>query len=263
MSITGILIATLVVGLTGLIIGLLLGVAGEKFKVEVDEKEILVRELLPGYNCGGCGFAGCDALAAAIASGERPANACPVGGAPVSTKIAEALGVEVSETEPMIAYVQCAGTCDKAKDKYNYYGIADCRKVEYVPGRGKKQCTYGCMGFGSCVRVCEFDAIHIIDGIAFVDKDACTSCGKCITECPNNIIELVPYKSTEHVRCSSKDKGKETKLACSAGCIGCKMCVKVCPTGAITVNDNLAHIDYNLCTNCGECAKVCPVKVIQ
>lgn len=263
MSITGVIIATLVVGIIGLIIGLLLGVAGEKFKVEVDEREIRVREVLPGYNCGGCGYAGCDALAAAISSGEKSVDGCPVGGAAVAEKVAEVMGVEVTETEKQVAFVKCAGTCDKTKNKYNYYGIADCKKIEYVPGRGEKQCVYGCMGYGSCVRVCPFDAIHIVDGIAFVDKEKCTACSKCITECPNSLIELVPYNSEQHVRCSSKDKGKDVKLSCSTGCIACKMCEKKCPTGAIKVNDNLAYIDYSLCTNCGECAKVCPVKVIQ
>lgn len=263
MSIIGVIIATLVVGITGLIIGLLLGIAGEKFKVEVDEKEIRVREVLPGYNCGGCGYAGCDALAAAISSGEKPVDACPVGGAAVAELVAKVMGVEATETDKQVAFVKCAGTCDKTKNKYNYYGIADCKKIEYVPGRGEKQCVYGCMGYGSCVRVCPFDAIHIVDGIAFVDKEKCTACSKCVAECPNNIIELVPYTSEQHVRCSSKDKGKDVKLSCSIGCIACKMCEKVCPTGAIKVNDNIAHIDYSLCNNCGECARVCPVKVIQ
>lgn len=263
MSITGVIIATLVVSITGLIIGVLLGVAGEKFNVEVDERESLVREVLPGYNCGGCGYAGCDALAAAIASGEKTADACTAGGASVAEKVAKVMGVEISETEKQVAFVKCAGTCEKTKNKYNYYGIGDCKKIEYVPGHGEKQCVYGCMGYGSCVRVCPFDAIHIVDGIALVDREKCTACSKCIAECPNNLIELVPYNSTEHVRCNSKDKGKDVKLSCSAGCIACKICEKVCPTEAIKVNDNIAHIDYSLCTNCGECAKKCPVKVIS
>lgn len=262
MSIEGIIVATLIVSITGLVIGLLLGLAGEKFKVEVDEKELQVRELLPGNNCGGCGFAGCDALAKAIASKEASANACPVAGAEKAKLISDIMGVEVEEKEKQVAFVKCAGTCDKTNRKYNYYGIADCKKVALIPGRGDKLCSYGCMGYGSCVNACAFDAIHVVNGIAVVDKDKCVACGKCIKECPNNLIELVPYKAKHLVRCNSKDKGKDVKIACEAGCIGCMICKKSCADDAVSVVDNIAHIDYNKCTNCGKCAEKCPVKVI-
>ena len=262
MSIEGIIVATLIVGVTGLIIGLLLGLAGEKFKVEVDEKELQIRDLLPGNNCGGCGFAGCDALAKAISGGEAPTNACPVAGAEQAKLISEVMGVENEEKEKQVAFVKCAGTCDKTNVKYNYYGIADCKKVALIPGKGDKMCSYGCMGYGSCIKACSFDAIHVVNGIAVVDKEKCVACGKCIKECPNNLIEFVPYKSEYRVRCNSKDKGKEVKLACKAGCIGCMICVKNCEDDAISVVDNIAHIDYNKCTNCGKCAEKCPVKVI-
>lgn len=258
----GIIVAAVVVGLVGLIIGLLLGTAGEKFKVEVDQKEIDVRGLLPGVNCGACGYAGCDAMAHAIAEGEAAVNGCPVGGAPVAKAIGAVMGVEAAESERLVAFVKCAGTCDKAKVKYEYSGIEDCNKAAIAPGRGAKKCTYGCMGFGSCVKVCEFDAIHIVDGIALVDKDKCVACGKCVSTCPNHIIELVPDKAKHLVQCSSKDKGKTVKENCSVGCIACKMCVKVCEFDAIHVEDNISHIDYSKCTNCGKCAEVCPVKII-
>lgn len=262
MSIEGIIVATVIVGITGLIIGLLLGLAGEKFKVEVDEKEVQIRELLPGNNCGGCGFAGCDALAKAIASGEAKPNACPVAGASKAKEISSIMGVDSEDKEKEVAFVKCAGTCDKTAVKYNYYGITDCKKVSLIPGRGDKLCSYGCIGYGSCVKVCAFDALHIVNGIAVVDKDKCVACGKCVKECPNHIIELIPYKSEHMVRCSSLDKGKEVKLACEAGCIGCKLCEKNCEFNAITVVDNIAHIDYNKCTNCGICAQKCPTGVI-
>lgn len=262
MSIEGIIIAAVIVGVTGLIIGLLLGLAGEKFKIEVDEREQQVRELLPGNNCGGCGFAGCDALAKAIAGGQAPTNACPVAGPEKAKLISAVMGVEATEEAKRVAFVKCAGTCDKAVTKYNYYGIADCKKMSMVPGRGGKACSYGCMGAGSCVAVCGFDAIHIVNGVAIVDQEKCVACGKCAQECPNHLIEIVPYESQHRVQCSSKDKGKEVKTVCEAGCIGCGICQKNCEYSAIELVDNLAHIDYNKCTNCGKCAEKCPVKVI-
>jgi RnfABCDGE-type electron transport complex B subunit len=256
-------IATAVVGATGLFIGLFLGFAAKKFEVKVDEKEANVRELLPGNNCGGCGFPGCDGLAKAIALGEAPVNACPVANQAIYEKIAEVMGTEAAETEKTVAFVKCVGTCDKTEVKYEYFGAQDCKKAALVPGKGNKKCSYGCMGFGSCVKVCKFDAIHIVNGIAVVDKEKCSGCSKCTAECPNNIIEMVPSKARTLVACSSYDKGKDVKAACSAGCIGCKMCVKACEFDAISVENNLAYIDYSKCTNCGKCAAVCPVKVIQ
>ncbi len=261
-SIFAILIAAGVVGAVGIILGLLLGVAAKKFEVEVDEKEIQVRAALPGNNCGGCGFPGCDGLAHAIAEGEAPVNGCPVGGAPVADEIAAIMGVEAGSSSRKVAFVKCSGTCDKAEVKYNYYGITDCRQAAMVPGHGDKACSYGCMGLGSCERSCPFDAIHVINGIAYVEKEKCVACGKCIAVCPKNIIELVPYDSSFMVACNSKDKGKDVKAACQAGCIGCSMCVRVCEDAAVTVTNNLAKIDYSKCTNCGKCAVKCPSKVI-
>ena len=263
MSIMGIIIAAAVVGAVGLVIGVLRGVAGEKWKVEGDEKEILVRNELPGNNCGGCGYPGCDGLAKAIAAGEAAVDACPVGGAPVGAKIAAIMGVEAGGAEKQVAFVKCKGTCDKTNMQYRYYGIDDCRKVSVVPGAGEKACAYGCMGYGTCVKACQFDAIHIVDGVAVVDKEKCVACGKCVAACPNHLIELVPYKAEHLVQCSSHDKGKDVKAKCENGCIGCTLCTKQCEVGAIHMENNLAVIDYSLCTNCGKCAAKCPAKVIQ
>lgn len=263
MSVMGIVVAAAVVGIVGLVIGVLLGVASEKFKVEVDEKEILVRNELPGNNCGGCGYAGCDGLAKAIAAGKAAVNACPVGGAAVGEKIAAIMGVEAGGSEKQVAFVKCKGTCDKTNMQYRYYGIDDCRKVSVVPGAGEKACAYGCMGYGTCVKACQFDAIHIVDGVAVVDKEKCVACGKCVAACPNHLIELVPYKAQHLVQCSSHDKGKDVKAKCESGCIGCTLCTKQCEAGAIHMENNLAVIDYSLCTNCGKCAAKCPAKVIQ
>lgn len=261
MNITGILSACLAVGGIGIVIGVLLGIAGKKFAVEADEKETAIRALLPGSNCGGCGYAGCDALAEAIAKGEAPANGCPVGGAAVAEKVAEILGVEV-ETVKKAAFVKCAGDCERAGNKFEYTGDMSCREAAYVSG-GPKKCRYGCMGYGSCVKACEYDAIKIVNGIAVVDKDKCVACGKCVKACPKELIEIIPYDNKYHVQCNSRDKGAEVNKVCSAGCIGCSLCVRACPEEAVKVTDFLAGIDYDKCVNCGLCAEKCPKKIIQ
>lgn len=260
--INGIIWAAALVGIIGILIGLLLGFAAIKLEVPVDEKEIAVREQLPGANCGGCGFAGCDALAKAIAAGEAAVNSCAPGGAAVAEKIGAIMGVASGDTVKKVAYVKCAGTCDKAGLKANYYGLADCKSVAAIPGRGDKACAYGCLGFGSCVSACQFDAIHVKDGIAEVDKEACVACGKCIEACPNHLIELVPYDAKWAVTCSNKDKGPKVMAVCDTGCIGCGLCEKTCQFDAVHVEGNVAHIDQEKCKGCGACAQKCPKKVI-
>lgn len=263
MDIQGIIIAAVVVGGVGIVIGIILGIAGEKFKVEVDPKEEAVLDALPGNNCGGCGYAGCSGLAAAIAKGEAEVGSCPVGGAAVAAKIGAIMGQDAGEAVRMVAFVKCAGTCEAAKQDYNYYGEEDCSMMSFVPNGGPKACNHGCLGFGECVKACPFDAVHIVDGIAVVDKEACKACGKCIKACPKDLIELVPYDAKHIVKCNSKDFGKTVMQACKVGCIGCKMCVRVCEAGAVTVENNIAHIDQEKCTGCGACAEKCPKKIIS
>jgi RnfABCDGE-type electron transport complex B subunit len=264
MNIMGVIIAAVVVGAVGIIIGVLLGIASEKFKVEVDEREVLVREELPGNNCGGCGYAGCDALAKAIVEGKAAVNQCPVGGSVVGDKIAAIMGVEAGAAEKKVAFVKCKGTCDKTVLKYNYYGTDDCVKIaQAVPGGGDKACSFGCLGSGSCVKACQFDAIHVVDGVAVVDKEKCVACGKCVATCPRGLITLVPYKAEHLVQCSSHDKGPDVKKKCDVGCIGCTLCTKQCEFDAIHMDNNVAVIDYEKCTNCGKCAAKCPAKVIK
>ena len=264
MDITAILIAAAIVGAVGLFAGLLLGVASEKFKVAINETEIAVRECLPGNNCGACGYPGCDGLAAAIAKGEAPGNACPVGGEPVAKKIGEILGEDdMGAGVKLVAHVMCKGDCEKARDAYEYVGPKDCRIASNTPGGGPKGCAKGCLGFGSCAAACPFGAISIQDGIAVVDKDKCRSCKQCVAVCPRHIIEMIPYDAGAVVECSSNDFGKDVKAVCAAGCIGCGLCARSCPKEAITVEDHLARVDYEKCVGCGACKAKCPVKIID
>ncbi len=259
---TGVILAMVIVGVTGCLIGFFLCIASEKFKVETDPREDAIIEVLPGNNCGGCGYAGCSGLAAAIVAGEAAVNQCPVGGTEVGAQIGEIMGVESGYSERRVAFVRCSGNCEKAVDRYDYQGVEECTSMYLVPGGGPKACTYGCMGFGSCVRACPFDAIHIVDGIAVVDRENCKGCEKCAITCPRHLIEMIPYDSAYAVSCASKGSAKEIALVCKAGCIGCHLCEKNCPTGAITVTDNIAHINQTICTGCGACAAKCPKKVI-
>ena len=201
MNISAIVTAVVVVGGVGLFLGIFLGIASIVFKVAVDEKEEAVLGVLPGNNCGGCGYPGCSGLAAAIAKGEAPVNACPVGGEPVGKKIAAIMGVEAGESVRMTAFVKCAGDCDKTTKIYEYSGVEDCGMVRYVPDGGAKSCNYGCLGYGNCVSACPFDAIHIVNGIAKVDKEKCKACGKCVAACPKQLIELIPYEAKAVVAC--------------------------------------------------------------
>lgn len=258
-----VLTTALVVAVIGLLVGLMLVFASEQFKVEVDERESAVRECLPGNNCGACGHAGCDALAAAIAKGEAPVNGCPVGGAPVAEKISAIMGIAPEKLEKRVAFVKCAGTCDKMKVKCQYVGIETCEAAVTLPGKGIKACQQGCLGYGSCVAACQFDAIHVVDGVAVVDRTKCVACGKCVEACPQHLIEILPDRSVYAVQCSNTERGVIVKSLCAAGCLACGLCVRQCEFGAITVKNNIAHIDYSKCTGCGKCAEKCPAKIIR
>lgn len=263
MNFNEIMIAVGVVCAISIIIGIVLGVAEKVFHVEVDEREEAVREALPGSNCGGCGYAGCDALAKAIAKGDAPVSACPVGGKAAAEKIAEIMGEELTVMERRVAYVKCDGTCDKREEDYNYFGIDSCVYASKMPGSSPYSCKYGCLGFGSCAKVCPVSAIRIVDKKAVVDESLCISCGRCIKICPHELIEFVPAHSTYRVQCSSLAKGKAVTSACTAGCIGCGICAKNCPTDAITFERNIAVINYDKCIKCGKCAEKCPRNIIK
>jgi len=260
--ISGIITATLCVAIVGLLIGVFLGIAGNKLKVEVDEREEAIIGILPGNNCGGCGYPGCSGLAAAIVKGEASVAGCPVGGKPVADKVAEVMGVAAQDVAEMVAFVKCQGSCDRAPVQYDYAGSKSCTMQKFVPAGGAKKCADGCLGGGDCVRVCDEGAIKIIDGIAHVDENICKGCGMCAKVCPKGVIEIVPKSSRVRVACSSKAKGPVAMKACQTACIGCMLCQKNCESGAITVENSLAHIGYDKCTECGVCVEKCPKKAI-
>ena len=261
-QIIAILIASGVVAALGVLVGIFLGIAGKLLAVPTDERAEAIRECLPGSNCGGCGYSGCDALASAISKGDAPLDACPGCDQEAIDKIAAIMGQDSVASVRRVAFVKCSGGCQQTRFIYQYYGDHDCNRVAQVPGRGDKACAYGCTGLGTCVKACPFDAIHIVGGRAEVIYDKCRACGKCIAACPNHLIELVPATAGYAVRCFSQERGKVVKEMCDAGCIGCGICAKVCPTHAITLDNNIAHIDQTLCTGCGKCAEKCPAHVI-
>lgn len=258
----GIMFPVLIVSVIGIISGIILTVAAKFMSVPVDERVTNIREVLPGANCGACGFAGCDEYASELVHSGVATNLCTPGGAAVSAQISELLGVDAQEVVAKRAVVRCVGTTKATRSVMDYQGPRTCAANNSFY-QGGKSCSHGCLGYGDCVRVCQYDAIAIVDGVAVVDKDLCTACGMCVKLCPNHLIEIVPASSEIQVACSSHDKGGVVRKACSAGCIGCKKCEKTCEFDAIHVSDNLASIDPAKCTNCGKCVEVCPTKVIR
>lgn len=260
MNFINVLFAVLILGALGLAFGGLLAFASRVFAVEKDNRFDEIIEVLPGANCGGCGFAGCANFAEALINGEADINKCPVSKEDGKQKIAKVLGIQITKNEHLQAMVRCSGGT-RCKQKFDYVGLRDCHAANKLAG-GQIECQYGCLGFGSCVEVCKFDALHIVDGVAKVDSDKCTGCLRCVDACPRGIIIPVPYTADVNVACANHDKGAALRSICEIGCIGCKICEKTCKFDAIHVDDNLAHIDYSKCTTCGDCAEKCPRKLI-
>ncbi|MDO4562449.1 MAG: RnfABCDGE type electron transport complex subunit B [Clostridia bacterium] len=258
---TDILNPALAIGGIGIVLGILLAIASKLFAVEVDERIPLILEKLPGANCGGCGFTGCEAYAQAIVRGAS-VTLCGAGGQKAADEIGAIMGVKAGEVVQKKAVVLCAGTLQKAADKYDYIGKRDCLSAFKAHGGGPKSCDYGCLGYGTCVSACTRNAIKIVDGIAVVDVQKCGGCGSCAASCPKGIITLVEAKNKYVVKCTSCDKGAAMKSICSAGCIGCGLCIKACQYGAVSIENSHAVIDYTKCVGCGECAKKCPRGII-
>lgn len=260
-NIQNIIFAVLTFAVLGGLMGVLLAVASKVFFVKIDEREAEIGELLPGANCGGCGYAGCAALAEAIAKGEAKTSSCVAADETVAAKIAEIMGVPAEKPVRLRAQVMCSGTAEFAKKKYHYKGAPDCFAASKMGG-GDKLCPNGCIGLGTCAHACMFDAIKVVDGVAVVDYEKCQACGRCVEACPKHIIRLIPYDSAHWVGCMSVDKGALTKSYCDVGCVSCRLCEKACSHDAIHINDFVASIDYDKCVQCGDCVAKCPRKII-
>jgi RnfABCDGE-type electron transport complex B subunit len=258
----------IVLGVIGLASAVILYFVAQKFKVEEDTRIDEVAELLPGANCGGCGYPGCRGFAEACVKADSLENMlCPVGGLPVMCKVSEFLGHAVCQATPKIAVVRCNGSCANRPRTNKFDGAKNC-KIATQLYAGETNCSYGCLGFGDCVEACQFDAIKINTetGIPEVDEEKCTACGACVKACPKKVIEL-RNKGVKgrrvFVSCVNKDKGGVARKACSAACIGCGKCQKACPFGAIKVENNLAYIDFELCRSCRKCVNECPTGAIH
>jgi len=231
----------IILSAVGLAMAVLLSIGRKLFPVEVDARREKITDILPGANCGGCGYPGCSGYAAALVEGEASPTQCPPGGAEVAEQIAAILGVEVGETVDRVALVRCAGSSEAAPARARYLGIADCAAAHAVAG-GAKTCPHGCLGLGSCEEACPFGAIEMVRGVAVVIKGLCTGCGQCVEVCPRGIIAMVPRAASVHVLCVSPEKSKAVRAACSVGCTGCKICAKQSP--AFSVDGTLAAVDY-------------------
>lgn len=257
-----ILVPAALVGGLACLLAVVLTAAHRFMSKKRDDRQSELLEILPGINCGGCGFPGCEAYAKALAEGKTDSTAlCAPGKKEVAQKIAGVLGTTAVEVKEQKAFIRCVGDCNRNKTRGEYKGISSCAARNIAFG-GEKSCTQGCLGGGDCAAVCPVDAIYMENRIAAVDTQKCIGCGACITVCPNRIIALIDLSSRVAVACSNTDKGNETRKKCDVGCIACLKCQKICPSDAVAVQNNLSRIDYEKCIRCGKCAEVCPVKCI-
>jgi len=251
----------------GSIFGLGLALAAKKLKVEGNSQAKKINSILPGTNCGACGYAGCQSFAEAVASKEAPPYGCLAGGNAVTKAIAKIMGVATSSfhhnKKTQIARVHCQGGTKTSLHRSIYQGIPSCEAAELVEG-GFKACIYGCLGLGDCARACPFEAILIgQEEIPVVDNRLCTGCGHCVKACPRNLISLANHVGEKQVLCNSADKGKRVTEVCRVGCTGCRRCIKACSQGAISIKNQLAVVDQSLCRRCMACLEVCPTGAIK
>lgn len=254
-------LSIIVLGGLGLLAGSGLAYASKKFVSKIDPKVEKILEVLPGANCGACGFAGCSGFSKALVEEKAQANGCIAGGEEVANQVASILGIAVEVREKRIAKILCYHR-GASQTQFDYQGLERCRAANLLFG-GDKVCSYSCLGLGDCILACPFGVITLINGRIGIDKERCTGCGKCVSICPKGVVVLVPKENKVHVLCNSKDKGAIVRKICKEGCIGCGICVPACPEEAITLKDNLAHIDYEKCTECGACVEKCPTHAIE
>lgn len=258
-----IIITIIVSFIIALILGVCLGIFQRLFAVPVDPKVQEIRNCLSGGNCGGCGFAGCDDFAKAVAEGRAPADGCTAGGAACAIAIGKILGVEVSAVNK-VALLACRGSKDCAKNKGVYQGVKSCAAAK-LSINGTKMCANGCIGFGDCQNVCNFGALKIgEDGLPHINYSKCTGCGKCATACPNALLKIVPENlSGAYALCQNVSLDKPSILKkCKNGCIKCGKCEKVCETGALHLVNGIPVIDSSKCNSCKKCIEGCPTKVL-
>lgn len=246
----------------GLLFGAGLAFASRVLAVKRDERVEAIEEVLPGANCGACGFAGCSALSEALVEGEADVQTCPVSDSETLARVAQILGEETALDIPReVAKVRCRGTHDAAETRFSYAGIRDCAAAAETAG-GHKVCEAGCLGMGSCVETCPFDCMYMKDGIPVVIEEECTGCGNCVEACPRDIIELASEDQPVFLYCVSTAGPREARDACSNACIGCGLCARTCEYDAITMKDNLPVFDFEKCTACGACVRVCPTDAL-
>lgn len=255
--------ALIPLSLMGLIFGLILAVAAKFLEVKKDERLEKITQALPGINCGACGFAGCAVYAAAVATGKTDLTLCLPGGKKVAETLADLLDRKVEyRHERMVAQVCCKGGKGKALFKYIYDGLADCNALHALYG-GNKVCPYGCLGEGSCIRVCPVEAItYDGQGLVWVNKERCIQCGKCLAICPTHVIQYIPYTADYFVACNSTDKAITVKKYCSVACTGCTLCENKSPAGGFKIDNFLARIDYSKTGERVTAAKSCPAQCI-
>jgi Na+-translocating ferredoxin:NAD+ oxidoreductase RNF subunit RnfB len=250
----------------GALSGLGLGFAAKRFHVEVDPRIEAINDILPHAQCGACGEPGCMPFATAVVEGRAKVDGCTVGGAPTSELVAQIMNVQVDVQieEKVIATILCKGGEKEARKKFLYEGVKDCASAKIVSG-GDKACQFACIGYGDCVRACPFPGAIWMNSnlLPEVSPTVCTGCGLCAPACPVDIIRMTPISRIVHVNCASHDKGSTVKKICDVGCIGCDICIKACPYDALSLDDNLAVLDYKKCTNCGLCVPVCPTNTIS
>lgn len=238
----------------------LLGISSKLLAVEEDPRVEAVVNVLPGANCGGCGFAGCENYAQAVVNDpDVSANLCVAGGSETGVNVGELTGKTVAATEPQISFRCCEKVDGKVAVRFQYQGMPSCAAAALLAtGQGTDQCRYSCLGHGDCIKTCPFDALYLRDGLIRVNPARCTGCGMCTKVCPRNILEIIPRRARVMVCCSSHDKGKAVMEICEAGCIQCMKCKRQCPAEAISLYDGHVHIDQMLCLSYGaECGQAC------